>query len=214
MTKKPSGYWTLDRCKADASKYPGRAAWRRASSGAYSAAHANGWLDICCGPSTQQPYNHWTLERCQAAALKYSTRLEWKNSVDSKSFASAHAKKWLDLCCAHMVPKAKPSGYWTLERCQAAGAKFKERSAWAKSKDPEDAGSHNAARKKGWLDLCCPIQLGKPNYWTLERCKEAALKYGRRSDWQRSVDRASYRAASKKKWLEQCCAHMAPKWSA
>jgi nuclear transport factor 2 (NTF2) superfamily protein len=47
--------------------------------------------------------------------------------------------------------------------------------------------------------------------WTLEECKEIALRYKTRSQWQKN-DYKSYKAATKRKdWLEQCCGHMEEK---
>jgi hypothetical protein len=45
---KPRGHWTLDNCLEDASRYGSRSDWKRGSSGAYTVAARNGWLDQCC----------------------------------------------------------------------------------------------------------------------------------------------------------------------
>jgi hypothetical protein len=44
-------------------------------------------------------------------------------------------------------------------------------------------------------------------HWTLEECKEIALRYNTRKEWVKN-DNKSYSAAHKKGWLEQCCGHM------
>ena len=44
--KKPSGYWTKEKCLEDAKKYNGRFEWQKNSNG-YSVALKNGWLDEC-----------------------------------------------------------------------------------------------------------------------------------------------------------------------
>jgi hypothetical protein len=46
--------------------------------------------------------------------------------------------------------------------------------------------------------------------WTLEECKEIALRYNTKSEWAKH-DPNSYNAARKKDWLEQCCEHMEKK---
>jgi uncharacterized protein YnzC (UPF0291/DUF896 family) len=43
--------------------------------------------------------------------------------------------------------------------------------------------------------------------WTLEECKEIALRYNTRSEWEKN-DNKSYSAALRNGWLEQCCGHM------
>ena len=45
------------------------------------------------------------------------------------------------------------------------------------------------------------------NYWTLERCIEAAKAYKTRSDW-RKASNPSFQAASRNGWVEQCSKHM------
>ena len=44
-------------------------------------------------------------------------------------------------------------------------------------------------------------------YWTLERCKEDALKYNSRSEWWKK-SKSSYNKSSKEGWLDECCSHM------
>lgn len=43
--------------------------------------------------------------------------------------------------------------------------------------------------------------------WNLELCKQDALKYNTRSEWEKN-SRNSYGAAHKHKWAEVCCSHM------
>jgi hypothetical protein len=45
--KKPSGYWTIERCHEEALKYSTRSNFRR-DSNSYKAAQRNGWLDHIC----------------------------------------------------------------------------------------------------------------------------------------------------------------------
>lgn len=47
----------------------------------------------------------------------------------------------------------------------------------------------------------------KPTYWTLERCKEEALKYSTRAQW-KVASKSSYCAAKLKSALDECCRHM------
>ena len=46
--KKPSGYWTKERCKKEAKKYNTRSNFEKGSGGAYGAAHKKGWLEEYC----------------------------------------------------------------------------------------------------------------------------------------------------------------------
>jgi hypothetical protein len=47
--KKPNGYWTLERCQAEALKYDTRGAFALWSPGSYRAAYENGWSDLIQG---------------------------------------------------------------------------------------------------------------------------------------------------------------------
>jgi len=44
----PNGYWTKERCAEEAKKHKTRTEFQRNSSGAYSAALENSWLDQIC----------------------------------------------------------------------------------------------------------------------------------------------------------------------
>lgn len=47
-------------------------------------------------------------------------------------------------------------------------------------------------------------------YWTLEKCKEDALKYKSRTEW-RNASPSACNASCKNGWFEECCAHMIEK---
>lgn len=47
------------------------------------------------------------------------------------------------------------------------------------------------------------------NYWTIDRCKEIALKYNNKRDF-RINDANAYSAAKKHKFIENICVHMKP----
>lgn len=51
----------------------------------------------------------------------------------------------------------------------------------------------------------------KPNgYWTLEKCKEEALKFSGKTEWCKNSS-SSYEAAKKHHWFDECVAHMTVK---
>jgi hypothetical protein len=45
---KPAGYWTVERCKADALLYPTRSAWQNGGAAGYAAAKRHGIYEECC----------------------------------------------------------------------------------------------------------------------------------------------------------------------
>ncbi len=208
--RKPRGYWTLERCQAAALNYSSKTEWEQSGCTSHSFSYRKGWVDMCCDHmrSTKQPHGYWTLERCQSVALKYAGRKEWQQSDDKSALAAAYKNGWIDLCCAHMVEKKKPNGYWTLERCQAAALKYSSKRKWRKS---IDSASHASAYAHGWLDLCCGHMIAKhkpAGYWTLDLCKESALKYSGRTEWKKSVDSDAFATAYARGWMNACCGHM------
>ena len=64
--------------------------------------------------------------------------------------------------------------------------------------------------KNNFIKECCfhMITVKKPNkYWTKEKCQEEALKYNRRTDFQKYSHSANSIAVSNK-WMDEICSHM------
>jgi hypothetical protein len=204
---KPNGYWTLERCKEDALKYNTRTEWQYQKGSSYNSARRNGWVDECCKHMEMliRPDGYWTLEACIEEALKYNTISKWQKNGKS-SYIISHKNGWMKECTGHMKELMKPDGYWTLERCKESASKYMSRMEWSRNV----GGAYAIARKNGWLDECCKhmIQFSKPrNYWTLEKCKEDALKYKTQTEW-RKTKGSSYYAADRNGWIKECTKHM------
>lgn len=148
----PNGYWTLERCRANALRFGSRMAWKRGNSSGYSAARREGWLDTCCAhmhTRQHKPKGYWTLARCRADARRFKTRKEWERG-NKGAYAAALAGGWLDACCAHMTWQHKPAGFWTLERCRADARQYRTRNEWQRA----HMAAYIAARQNGWLAAC------------------------------------------------------------
>lgn len=202
--KKPIGYWTLETCKAEALKYKTRNEWRNSKLG-YNSAAKNGWINECCShmEENRKPSGYWTLETCKAEALKYKTRNDWKKN--RLGYDAALLNGWMDECCSHMERFFKPSGYWTLETCKEDALKYNTRNEWKKN----NGHVYQLARENGWLEECCSHMeriVYPKGYWTLEKCKEDALKYNKKAEWRSSS--SGYDAAVRNGWYEECCKHM------
>lgn len=100
--------WSLEACQARARKYTTRIEWIKKDVQAYSAARRNKWLDLCCAHMTplKKPRGYWTLEMCQKDALQYPFRFEWRKKSKG-AYEAAQKNKWLNICCAHMMPKPR-----------------------------------------------------------------------------------------------------------
>lgn len=200
--KKPSGYWTLEKCLGKAIKYSSKSEWQKGHLSSYQAASRNGWIDECGEHmgELRKPNGYWTLERCKDEANKFTLRTQWSNA-DNSSYAAANKNGWLDECCGHMIEIQKPSGYWNRERCKEDAKKYLTRREWAIN----NGTPYYAAIRNGWLDECCAhmVELRKPDrYWTLELCSQEAEKYKTKGEW-RQGSGASYKAAYKNDWLNE-----------
>jgi len=197
--KLPNGYWTLERCKEDALKYNSKTEWQNNST-AYTYALKNGWREECCAHmKNRKPNGYWTLERCKEDALKYNSKMEWRKN--STGCDEATRNRWMEECCSHMELNKK----WTLETCKEEALTHNTRGDWKKS-----GLGYDAAIKNGWYEECCKHmeRVFKPiGYWTLENCKEDALKYSTRLEWKKNHSHV-YQIARKNGWLEECCASM------
>ena len=103
------------------------------------------------------------------------------------------------------MKKIKSRGYWNKENCLKEARKYSTRTEWRKS----SVVSYHVAVKNGWdMELShIKKRISYKTEWTKEMCKEIAIKYKRRSDWQKGHP-ASYQYAYKNGWLNHCCEHM------
>ena len=146
MTKKPNGYWTKELVQEEALKYDTRNNFGTKSSGAYIAAHRNGWLDEVCS-HMDFVLKSWTKKLVQEEALKYNTRSEFKTKSNG-AYCAAQRNGWLDEVCEHMEVVLKS---WTKELVQEEALKYNSRTEFnIKSK-----GAYGAAQRNGWLDEVC-----------------------------------------------------------
>ena len=105
-----------------------------------------------------------------------------------------------------MATIQKLRNYLSKEKCKEAAIKYKTRSAFKKN----NASAYAKARKNRWLEeICFHMKLLQlPNgYWTKEKCKEEALKYKTRSEFDKK-NATAYNKASKYGWLNEICPHM------
>ena len=107
---------------------------------------------------------------------------------------------------------------WTEEEiwASARGGVYKTSGEWKKA----DPSAYATAQARGMLDKICEHfgweKHNSTGYWTLERCKEDALKYTTRYEWQKAKQ-SGYHKAKTNKWLDECCKHMkqvnSPEWT-
>jgi len=103
IEKMPCGYWTIEKCISEATKYKNRKDFRLNSRKAYSITIKNKWVDIVCKnlPGSKSK-NYWTKENCAKEALKYKTRIDFETN-SSSACQTARRNKWMDEICMHML---------------------------------------------------------------------------------------------------------------
>jgi hypothetical protein len=195
---------SFDEIKASAARYPSKAAWLRGDPSAYHAAKRQGLFGEVCGHMPRTP-RKLTLEDLIASAAPHQTRNAWQKA-DQSAYLCALKRGLLDVVCAHMQQQPHPAGYWTLERCQASAAGYPRRTAWQRG-DPQ---AYQAARRNGWLDLCCaqmPKYQRPPRKWTPEKIAASAKRFSSKNDWHRE-QHGAYHAAKRLGLFEEVTAHM------
>ena len=194
--KKPAGYWTYDRCFAEAKKYKFKMDFRKGSAGAYDAAKDKGWLAEYTWLESRSLVK-WTYDTCYEEAKKYNTRSSFGKKAGA-AYKVALENGWLE-DYSWFISDRKPVGYWTYERCREEAMKCHMRSEFAS----KSSVAYDHARKNGWLEdyIWFTTDTTPSGYWTFERCYEEAKKYKRKKDFLDANPRA-YRAAYAKGWLK------------
>ena len=193
--KKPFGYWTYDRCFAEAKKYKFKADFKKNAAGAYDAAMDKGWLAEYTWLESRS-LTKWTYETCFEEAKKYKSRSAF-GKMAGAAYKVALINKWLD-DYVWFVSERKPEGYWTYETCYEEAKKYKKRGEFAISA----GAAYKTARINGWLDdyKWFNSDATPAGYWTYERCWTEAKKYKTRNEFHKA-NLGAYDAAYRNKWL-------------
>jgi superfamily II DNA or RNA helicase len=101
LSRKPSDYWTLDKCKVSARKYGLLEEWKANEYEAYNASKINGWYVECLKEMTNT-LDERLKNRCIEVAQKYSTIRRWRRK-DKNTYQLAVKYGWLNLCTQHML---------------------------------------------------------------------------------------------------------------
>ena len=146
--KKPSGYWTYERCKEEALKYNTKSSIRKSCVSAYNSITRNKWTELTKHfKSYQKPSGYWTYDRCKKVALSY----DMKGDL-TKDYASVlnviRKNKWDELI-KHLKTNKIPSRYWTYDKCKEEALKYKTKSSLEKG----CSGAYRGIIKNNWIKL-------------------------------------------------------------
>lgn len=141
--------WTKETILQEGRKYSSRMEWKNSSSGSYSIASRNKWLDEAC--SHMSPVireKRWTKDRCLEEAKKYQTIKEFsKNANGAYQICIREGYKE---AFKHMS-KADRTRKWTKEKCFEEARKYQYRSEFLKALP----GCYEALVKYGALEEAC-----------------------------------------------------------
>lgn len=204
----PKRSWTLEECVENFKKYEGSTEWKNKSHGAYTFAKKNNWLKQCqiaLNRRVKTPNHFWTYRKCKLEANKYKTISDWMRGHLS-SYSSARKNNWVKKLSKHMLSISEAISLkktkWTLEMLKAEALKHNSVSDW------ENNGQGcSAAQKRGLIEHCTQHMKGFIIWGTKEACLKDALRFKKRSEWNKN-SAGAYVSATKNGWLEECCKHM------
>jgi len=101
--------WTKKSCHIEALKYNSRYEFKLNNPSAYNASHNSYWIDDITSHMTNgiRPIGYWhNKQNCILEAKKYKYRSEFKKK-NSTAYQSCCKNRWLNECCAHMIPKKR-----------------------------------------------------------------------------------------------------------
>ena len=139
----------------------------------------------------------WDYEHCKEEALKYETRTDFRVKSGG-AYEASRRNGWLDDFTWFTI-KRKPVGYWTYERCIEEAMKYSTRQELRDNNEYV----YKFLLKNGWLDEWFGKRNYKPmGYWNnYERCREEALKFDTKKDFQKSCS-GGFNSAFRHGWLD------------
>ena len=197
--------WTYETCYNEAKKYNSRHDFQcgKGSSGAYSVARKNGWLnDYIWFASVPKPSSYWTYERCRQEALKYKKNSDF-NANSKRAYIIARENNWLK--DFDWLIKTRKS--WTYQECYDLAKTISARSDFRKLYGSAYRASvmHDWIKDYTWLtETESPRyrtqEKKSPRYWTQEKCFEEAKKYHTKKEFRQKCSSA-YSIACKNGWI-------------
>ena len=191
--------WNKETCYDEAKKYETVKEFAEKSSGCYSAALKNGWMDDYTWlKRKQKPKGYWDYDNCFNEAIKYSSRREFKEGNDS-AYRNAIKNGWID----EYTWFTKPNKKWTYQTCLEESKKYSTRGEFALA----SSGAYHVARENNWLDEYVWLMDGKQfrlekwGKWTKEACYEEAKKYRTRTEFAKK-NNSAYNNARQYNWID------------
>ena len=193
--RKNKGHWTKEKCKEEALKYKTRAEFKKGSGGAYNVAKNNCWLDELC---EKMIYLGNRFKRCvyiykfedKSVYIGLTYNIEERDNKHKRAKDSGvfrYIKK------TNLIPVLTHTDYMHVEDAKKKEGEMVEkfRNEGYKILNVSETGGVGGGYIK----------------WTLEKCKEEALKYNSRKGFA-TESNSAYNSARRYNWLEEVCSHM------
>lgn len=154
-------------------------------------------------PSSMEPdpnlaLAEWTFDRCKEEALKYSSQEEFSD-VNLIAYFVVVKNGWVKQLCSHMTLR-----YADREVEKDTPLHDEVKVTMKEYREYSNDGSKGSEEEINRVTSRLPKR-----HWTKERCREEALKYSSRFDFQRCRGSA-YNSALRNRWLPEICSHMRP----
>lgn len=141
--KKPSGYWTRERCFVEAKKYLSKTELRKYNQTVYNAAKRNGWFDDYTWlEDRKKPNGYWNRDACYNEALKYKSRNDFQDNNKSAYYAAAK-NGWINDYTWFVNRNIK----WTRDTCRSEAEKYNSKTDFMKG----SRGAYVVAKRNGWI---------------------------------------------------------------
>lgn len=196
IVKKPSGYWTFERCKEEALKHKTKREFVKKCPSAYKKSNKEKWLvDICSHMVSLGDIKH----RC-IYAYEFSDNSVYVGlTFDIDDRKNRHKNDEGSAVYRHTHKTGiKPKLIKLTEYLEIKIAKKKEGEYVEKYKE------------SGWIILNI-VETGglgnMPRKWTKENCKNESLKYKTKTEF-RNNNKSAYNTTLKYKWMDYVCSHM------
>jgi hypothetical protein len=168
----PNGYWTKERCAAEAAKYRTAREFNRESNKAYQAARKKGFLAEICSHMTRIRRSNVTDEELIQLAGLYNTR-EGLKQVHHWAAVAISRRRLHEKAYRHM-PNFK--NIWHFDAVQKVAAIHETRSSFFHG----ERGAYKAARVNGWMEEVTAHMV--PGEFGFDSTKPARLYYLQVSD--------------------------------
>lgn len=145
----------------------------------------------------------WTYEKCKEISMLYNKKTTFREDYPI-TYTKICKNKWFELL-SHMIELKKPNGYWVYETCKEEALKYSSKTKFHNN----SGGAYKMCELNEWFELYSHmIEFKKPNgYWTYEKCKEEALKYNRKVDFQ-TYSSSAYNTSKNNGWYDDITSHM------